>query len=98
MNYYKEQLSEDGLLKTTWSFMMFENFENITFILNGYTQQVKASKRHINFEVLTRYDRLSKRDSNVSENEVPIPEFILNEIRDHVNNSLSVKRWSEYKR
>lgn len=94
MNFYKECVSGDYLKKTTWSFMMFEN---MTFVLNGYTQQVKPSKRHKNYEVLVRYDRLSARDSNITENEVPIPEFILIGIREHVNNLLSVKKWSEYK-
>lgn len=99
MNFYKECVSGDGLKKTTWSFMSFDSYTNkLTFVLDSYTTQIKESARKKNFTVVNKYSRLSGRDSNLSESDVPMPEFLLNEIREHVNNILEVKKWSEYKR
>lgn len=98
MNFSKECISGDGLKRTTWSFMLFDNYNELCFVLNNYCTYQKDTIRKKNWNRVLNYDRLSKRDSNIEETDVPIPVFINNEIIDYLHTKISIKKWSEYKK
>lgn len=95
MIFTKEVFSGDKLKKTEWTFYLIDN---ITFVLDGYSTYEKESTKHRIYNRKKYYDRLRDRDSNIKENEVPIPEHIVLSIREFVNDHLSIQRWSEYKK
>jgi hypothetical protein len=94
MRFKKEVESGDKLKKTVWEFHMFEN---LSFVLDKHYQLERESTRHKKYNTVSNYDRLSARDSNLSEKDVPIPVHVQNDIRDFVSKNLTIIKWSEYK-
>lgn len=78
--------------------MLFDNNSGLQFVLNSYYVGVKETKRHKNYMELKRYDRLSERDSNISEIDVPMPENILVEITEFLKSKIKVVKWADYRR
>lgn len=97
MNFQKECISGDGLRKTKWSFMLFDSNDKLTFVLNSYYKFSKASKRNSKWNIDIRYERISGRDNTIAETEVPMPDFIHQEINEFVQSRVQIKKWSEYK-
>ena|ERR1700748_2978588 len=97
MNFRKECISGDSLNKTTWTFQLFSDRDELAFVLNSYYKMDRLTKRHSKWDIKTRYERISGRDNNIEEKDVPMPEFLFSEIREFVNDKLKVKKWSEYK-
>lgn len=99
MNFFKECISGDGLKRTTWNFILFnDNNNELTFVLNSYYEMDRPTKRHSKWDTKKRYDRINRRDNTIEESEVPMPQFLFIEIRAFVNDNLKIKKWSEYKR
>ena len=65
----------DELTLERWRF----SFIDRNIYLESYCVLQKESKRHRNYRVLKKYERLSKRDSNTEESDVPFTDDIKQE-------------------
>ena len=66
-------------------------------ILDTYSFRKRESTRKRIYKTIKHYNRLSGRDSNLPEAEVPFTDAIKKEALDEFFKTISVKTWSEYK-
>lgn len=85
--------SENGLEFKTWTFMLFE----FTLILDTYLVQHKESLKHKKLMLDEDYNRLNQRDSSLKEEEVPLPEDVIEEARKEFIAKMKVSKWGAYK-
>lgn len=84
----------DDLTIERWRFLFLDN----NIVLDAYYLLQKESKRHRNFQVIKKYDSLSKRYSNIEEIEVPFSEEIKQEALNKFVSKIKVIRRSERKK
>jgi len=83
-------------LKEVWSFMILLQAGrkvDIPLILDDYTAHTIKPK-----EQYKRYSRLFREYSDITENEVEIPEDVAEEAKREVIKTIKVIKWSEYKK
>ncbi len=81
----------DELTFEKWRFIFLDK----TIYLDAYYLLQKESKRHKNFKVLKKYERLSRRDSTMIETEVPFTDEIKTEALNQFVSKIKVIKWSE---
>lgn len=81
----------DDLTFVRWRFTFIDK----TLYLDGYTLLQKESKRHKNFKVLKKYDRLMGRYNTIQESEVPFTDEIKAEALNQFVSTIKVIKWSE---
>jgi hypothetical protein len=81
----------DELTLERWRF----SFIDRNIYLESYYMLQKESKRHRNYRVLKKYERLSKRDSNTEESDVPFTDAIKQEALNQFVSNIKVLKWSE---
>ena len=87
----ERQYGEDGLLKEVWNFTII----NSTIFLNGYQLMEKESARHRKYKTLKNYDRLMKRESTITEDDVPFTDEIRQEALRTYFKTVKCLKWSE---
>lgn len=87
------EIKIDDLNKEIYRF--WEN--GTTLILDSYYLLNRESKRKQKWNYLKIYERLSKKDSNMLESEVPFTESIKQLVLEEYVKLLSVKTWSDCK-
>ena len=103
---YTEVIREDpnGLNRQTWDFSIMDYHGGFTIFLNGYSQQVRPTKRHgwkvkivdtATQRINMTYSRLDSRRRGLTEQEVPLPDDVAQEAKSKVVDSISVKKWSD---
>jgi len=78
----------------SWKFTIIDE----TLFLDGYTKEKKPIKKDENSDLLKSksiYDRLFTQNSNITEEETPLPEDVKEEALNEYIKKLSVKKWSE---
>lgn len=93
---------QDGPLnERKWAFLYFESRH--LFVLDSYYVTERPSKRH-SFKVKQLYERQPYNDGShygvprLKEADVPLPEDVLNEVRDEFMRTLRILRWDDYER
>lgn len=87
------EIKIDDLNKEVYKF-----WENSTdLILDSYSLLSRENKRKQKWSYLKTYERVSSRQSTISEDEVPLTREIKKMVLDEYIKLLSVKTWSEYK-
>ena len=81
----------DELTHERWRF----SFINRNIYLESYYVLQKESKMHRNYQILKKYERLSKRDSNIEESEVPFTDELKAEALNQFVSTIKVLKWSE---
>ena len=81
----------DELTLERWRF----SFIDRNIYLESYYVLQKESKRHRNYRVIKKYERLSKRDSNTEECDVPFTDAIKQEALNQFVSNIKVLKWSE---
>jgi hypothetical protein len=81
----------DELTIEKWRF----SFIDRNIYLESYYILQKESKRHKNYRTLKKYERLSKRDSNVEESEVPLTDELKQEALNQFVSKIKILKWSE---
>lgn len=81
----------DELTLERWRF----SFIDRNIYLESYYVLQKESKRHRNYRALKKYERLSKRDSNTEESEVPFTDELKAEALNQFVSTIKVLKWSE---
>ena len=81
----------DKLNKEVWDFIVIDN----NIYLNVYDLMKRESTRHRKYTSLKKYDRLTQRDSNLKENEVPFTDEIRKEALNEYFKSVKCLKWSE---
>ena len=81
----------DDLTFVRWRFTFIDK----TLYLDGYALLQKESKRHKNFKVLKKYDRLMGRDNTIQESEVHFTDEIKAEALNQFVSTIKVLKWSE---
>ena len=81
----------DELTIQRWRFIFIDG----NIYLESYYVLQKESKRHRNYRTLKKYERLSKRDSNMEENEVPLTTELKEEALNQFVYKIKVLKWSE---
>ena len=84
-----EKISEDGLTVETWRFCVIDT----RIILDDYRKVVRQSRRHKNGTVTGHYNRLSARESTLTETNVPWSDEIAKEALNLFVQTLRVGRW-----
>lgn len=91
------RLTEDGLTQTSWRFSLFD----FTAVLSEYLVVTRPSKK-AKFKTdapTIRYDRLYSRSNipaSLTEDQVPIPDDVKDEIRQRIINEIKVVSWAEH--
>jgi hypothetical protein len=97
-----ERIAPDELNKQEWSFCLMDYSGEFTIFLNGYSQQVRPTKRHgwkVKFidaperRINMTYNRLDSRQCGLTVVEVPLPDDVASEVKAKVVESISVKKW-----
>ena len=65
--------------------------------LDAYALMKRESKRHRKYKYELRYERLSGRDSNITENDVPFTDDIRKEALEIYYSKIECLKWSERK-
>lgn len=81
----------DELTLERWRF----SFIDRNIYLESYYVLQKESKRYRNYRILKKYERLSKRDSNTEESEVPFTDELKAEALNQFVSTIKVLKWSE---
>lgn len=81
----------DELTFERWRF----SFIDRNIYLESYYVLQKESKRHRNYRILKKHERLSKRDSNTEESEVPFTDELKAEALNQFVSTIKVLKWSE---
>jgi hypothetical protein len=81
----------DDLIFERWRF----TFVFGTIFLDGYCLLQKESKRHKNFKVLKKYDRIMGRSNTIAESEVPFTDELKAEALNQFVSTIKVLKWSE---
>ena len=81
----------DDLTFERWRF----TFMYGTIFLDGYCLLQKESKRHKNFKVLKKYDRIMGRGNTILEMEVPFTDELKAEALNQFVSTVKVLRWNE---
>ena len=81
----------DELTIERWRF----SFIDRNIYLESYYVLQKESKRHRNYRTLKKYERLSKRDSNIEEVDVPFTNELKQEALNQFVSKIKVLKWSE---
>jgi len=81
----------DELTFERWRFY----FLNETLYLDSYYLLQKESRRHKNFKVLKKYERLMGRDNTLTESEVPFSDELKMEALNKFVSTIKVIKWSE---
>jgi hypothetical protein len=81
----------DELTIEKWRFRFIDR----NIYLESYYILQKESKRHKNYRTLKKYERLSKRDSNVEESEVPLTDELKQEALNQFVSKIKILKWSE---
>ena len=81
----------DELTLERWRF----SFIDRNIYLESYYVLQKESKRYKNYRTLKKYERLSKRDSNTEESEVPFTDELKAEALNQFVSTIKVLKWSE---
>ena len=81
----------DELTFEKWRFTFIDK----AIYLDAYYILQKESKRHRNFRVLKKYERLFDRDSTMTEGEVPFTDEIKTEALNQFVSKIKVIKWSE---
>ncbi len=86
----------DDLTIERFRFTTLSNGEAILY-LDSYFLLQKENKRMRNYKVLKRYERLSGRDSTITEDEIPLTAGIKAEAIEEFISKIKVLKWSERK-
>lgn len=81
----------DELTLERWRF----SFIDRNIYLESYCVLQKESKRHRNYRTLKKYEKLSKRDSNTEESDVPFTDELKVEALNQFVSTIKVLKWSE---
>jgi len=87
------EIKIDDLNKEVYRF--WENGTHL--VLDSYNLLNRENKRKQKWTYLKTYERLSDKQSTLSENEVPLTDEVKELILDEYIKLLSVKTWSEFK-
>lgn len=87
------EIKIDELNKEVYSFW----HNDTVLVLNSYRLMNRENTRKRNYTTLKIYERIGRRDNNITELEVPFGEDIRKKALDLLISRLSVKTWSEYK-
>ena len=71
------------------------NYIDRHLYLDAYYLMTKESKRHKKYRYELRYERLSGRNSNIKESDVPFTDEIRKEALDEYCSKIKCLKWSE---
>lgn len=74
---------KNGDIQQEWSFTLI----NQTLILDRYSQR--------RYETVKHYDRIYKRNNNITEEAIPLPDDVKKEALEQYISQITVKKWSE---
>lgn len=86
------KLLDEDLTRLTYGFSLMGS----DLILDSYSRETRLTKRH-KFTIDYYYDRTNPRSSNLTEDQVELPEDIRKEALDYYISKLAVYKWSESK-
>jgi hypothetical protein len=84
----------DELTQEEYSFYFCDG---TILVLDTYRLSKKESKRKKNYTTIKWYNRLSLKDSTMTETEVPLTDEIKNEILQEFFKTISVTTWNKHK-
>lgn len=68
-----------------------------TIVLDSYFLEKKEDKSKRKYNSIKKYNRLFKRESNISEEEVLLNDEIKKEVINLFTSKITCKKWSEFK-
>jgi hypothetical protein len=97
MDRFELVFTISSLAREVYTFWLYRN----TIILDRYILEKRESERKKKWIPELIYSRLSGRDSNIKENQVPFGSFVRELAKDkyisEITNTVTVKTWGEYK-
>ena len=84
----------DELTTEIFEFAEFDMSAGYNLILDNYYILKKESKRHKPV-IISKYCRLNVRDSNITENQVPLTDEIKTQVFNEYISKIKVIKWSE---
>lgn len=88
VNFTIEKTSEDGLDSEKWKFMLLDT----DLVLDEYAKATRKTRRH-GWLQTGRYSRLNRRDSTLTEAQVPWTQELANEALQRLFGFFHVGRW-----
>jgi hypothetical protein len=82
---------KNGDIQQEWSFTLI----NQTLILDRYSQLEKVAGSQRRYETVKHYDRKYKRNNNITEEAIPLPDDVKKEALEQYISQITVKKWSE---
>lgn len=86
----KKQIDELTIEEYTFYFM-----DNGMLFLNTYRLAQKENKRQRSYRTLKKYDRISSRESTITEDDVPFSPELKQEAIDTLTSQIKCLKWSE---
>ncbi len=95
----RESKSNPSLEAEEWIFTTFERNNEIWLVLDKYSKETRATKRHGWKPVSeSKYQRIFLRDSALTEREVPLPDDVMEEAKAKLISQIHVGLWNrDYK-
>jgi hypothetical protein len=81
----------NGEIRQEWSFYLIDQ----TLILDRYSQLEKVAGSQRRYETVKHYDRIYKRNNNITEEAIPLPDDVKKEALEQYISQITVKKWSE---
>jgi len=83
-----ERPGSDGLSNEVWGFTILD----AKVVLDTYARQTRPTKRH-KFRPEAIYSRLQRRESDLTEDRVPLPDGLLDEALEKARAQMTVGLW-----
>jgi len=82
---------KNGDIQQEWLFTLI----NETLFLDTYKQLQKVVGSQRQYETVLYYNKSFKRDNNITEAEIPLPDDVKKEALEQYISQITVKKWSE---
>jgi len=90
--------NKETKVEEKYGFHLFADFsDRIDLVLNTYSKTLPKTE-HAPRRLSLVYNRLSGRDSNMKEEEVIMPEDVIEEARQKLIDTIRILKWSEHRR
>ena len=85
----------DELTKEEWTFSYVTYLSDLKLILNYYSVSKKEKKTSKEYKPIKQYNRFNTRQSNMTEEEVPLNAAIREEVLERFMDSVEVVKFNE---
>ena len=88
-----ERLSNEGLIKEQWTFEVFGN----SIVLISYFKLEKEAVARAKFAKKMSYDIYNQSQNTITEAQVPFPDDVAVEAREHITKPFKVMKYQQYR-